>query len=214
MYIIALDGFILKFERLAVIMKTNSPERTWTMGETTTAIPNPIIEKLLSPKSRPWYKKKRNFIRFGIVLAWLTGVIVVMAKYSADVRDIFWIGISGYCGVLLLFTLILAYILQRMLRSKGRIHKMEYFFLLILFVMSLYPVFQLGNFAADIVQGPIILENKIMEQWNPSRGGDKVRTWDGKQYEIVDSEIKLKAGSHYRLQVLEHSKLILDAAEL
>lgn len=184
------------------------------MGETSAAMPNPVIAKLLSPKNGPWYKKKRNVIRIGLVLVCLTGVLVVMAKYSADVRDTFWIGISGYCGVLFLITFIVVHIMEKALRFRAGSHWMEYFILLILFVMSLYPIFQLGYLAADIVQGPIIIEAKVKEQWDPTRGGDKVITSDGKQYEIMDSGIKLETGRQYRLRVLEHSKLILDASEL
>lgn len=84
-------------------------------------------------------------------------------------------------------------------------------FMAFLFLLSFYPLIMLGMVTADIVQGPIDKVIHVEEKWDPKRGGDMVKTSEGTQYEIADRKIKMREGGTYRVKVLKHSKLILEA---
>jgi hypothetical protein len=172
------------------------------------------VLNLLSPESRVWYKKKRTLLRLGLVLAWLVGTVAVWAEYSSEERSVLWMAITGNCGSLLILSYIIVYIMRRARETNGGKEKFLYFIQFVLSVIALYPLFMLGNAAADIVQGPVFVEAKVVDVWDPRRGGDQVKTAGGAQYEIAVQEVKLEPGRNYRLKVLKHSRLILSAAEV
>lgn len=91
--------------------------------------------------------------------------------------------------------------------------KMDSMFLIFLVLLSLFPLIMLGKVTADIAQGPIDRVVKIVDMWDPKRGGDRVSTSEGKEYEIASREVVIRVGHTYRIKVLEHSKLILEAEE-
>ncbi|MGG1658983.1 hypothetical protein [Brevibacillus sp. NRS-1366] len=143
------------------------------------------------------------------MLLWIIGTIAIFAKYTSDERSFLWMGVSGYCGVLLLFSYILGYIMANYIKTK-----FSSFILLVLAIMLLYPLVMIGYVAADVVQGPVIKKVVIQEKWDPRRGGDQVTTSDGDHYEIGGSQVTIETGHKYVIKVFEHSGLILHAREI
>lgn len=164
-----------------------------------------------SPDGRTWYKKKRNLLRMALIVFCLIGMLVVFFKYGGDERKHLWIGIGGYSGVLFFFSFIPTYVFYRIRRRRAGMTKADFGFMAFLVLLSLYPLIMLGMVTADIVQGPIIKVIHVEDKWNPKRGGDMVRTSEGTQYEIADPKTDIREGGTYRVKVLKHSKLILEA---
>ncbi|BFH62961.1 hypothetical protein [Paenibacillus azoreducens] len=178
-----------------------------------TSFPLISVLDLFSPEDRVWYKKKRNIFRIAIVLMCLVGMLVTFLKYTSGEREYLWISTAGYCGVLLVFSYIFTYVVSRMRLRKLGMTKMDSMFLIFLVLLSLFPLIMLGKVTADIAQGPIDRVVKIVDMWDPKRGGDRVSTSEGKEYEIASREVVIRVGHTYRIKVLEHSKLILEAEE-
>lgn len=145
----------------------------------------------------------------GIMLGWLIGTIAIFAKYSLDERSILWMGLSGYCGVLLFFSYIFGYMRTKFIKSR-----FTYFLLVVFAVMLLYLLIMLGKVVADIATGPVIKEVLIEEKWDPRRGGDQVKTSDGDHYEIAGNHVVIEAGRKYVITVFEHSRLIVNSREI
>lgn len=166
---------------------------------------------LFPPDGRVWYKKKRNILRMALIAFCLIGMLVVCFKYGGNVRKHLWIGIGGYSGVLFFFSFFPTYVFYRIRRRQAGPTKADLGFMAFLFLLSFYPLIMLGMVTADIVQGPIDKVIHVEEKWDPKRGGDMVKTSEGTQYEIADRKIKMREGGTYRVKVLKHSKLILEA---
>ncbi|WP_213023620.1 hypothetical protein [Brevibacillus reuszeri] len=145
----------------------------------------------------------------GIMLGCLIGTIAIFAKYALDERSILWMGLSGYCGVLLFFSYIFCYMRTKFIKTR-----FTYFLLFVFAVMLLYLLIMLGKVTADITIGPVTKEVLIEKKWDPRRGGDQVTTSDGDHYEIAGSHVIIEPGRKYVITVFEHSRLIVNSREI
>ncbi|GIO07586.1 hypothetical protein J31TS6_36140 [Brevibacillus reuszeri] len=143
------------------------------------------------------------------MLGCLIGTIAIFAKYALDERSILWMGLSGYCGVLLFFSYIFCYMRTKFIKTR-----FTYFLLFVFAVMLLYLLIMLGKVTADITIGPVTKEVLIEKKWDPRRGGDQVTTSDGDHYEIAGSHVIIEPGRKYVITVFEHSRLIVNSREI
>ncbi|MBJ9987609.1 hypothetical protein [Paenibacillus sp. S28] len=168
---------------------------------------------LVSPPTRVWYQKKRNILRIVLLLLCLVELAIVGVKYDGHVRQFLWIGIAGYCTALLFFSYIFTYVVLRYGKRQSVTRRADLLLAIFIFFLSLFPLIMLGRVTADIVQGPVVKTVHVVEIWDPRRGGDRVRTADGKEYELGYKQIVMESGGTYRIQALEYSGMILAAEE-
>lgn len=174
-----------------------------------------MMHKLAPSEGRVWYRRKRNIARLGIALVWLIGTLAVLAKYTGDVRSHFLIFLGGYCGVLILLSYFYFYMANYIRRTANdRMGWFRFFPLVIIGFLALYALVMIGGVLADTARGPVFKEAEIVSKWNPKRGGDRIKTSDGKEYELSGNHIKVEKGRTYRLKVLEYTNILLDATEL
>jgi len=172
-----------------------------------------FILDIFSPDERVWYRKKRNWLRMCLIALCSAGMLVVFFKYGGNERKHLWIAFGGYCGVLFLFSFFPAYVVYRIRRRQTGMTKADLGFMAFIVLLSIYPLIMLGKVSTDIAQGPVVKVIHIEEKWDPKRGGDMVSTSEGTQYEIAGREVDIEKGGTYRVKVLEHSRLILEAEE-
>lgn len=166
---------------------------------------------LISTPARVWYQKKRNILRIALLMLCLVELIAVGVKYEGHVRGFLWIGIVGYSAALIFFSYLFTYVVLRFGKRQSSTRTADLLFAIFIFLLSLFPLIMLGRVTADIVQGPVVKTVHIIEKWDPRRGGDRVRTADGKEYELGNRQIVMESGGTYRIQALEYSGMILAA---
>lgn len=162
---------------------------------------------------RVWYQKKRNLLRIVLLMLCLAELAIVGVKYDGHVRQFLWMGIAGYSAALIFFSYIFTYVVLRYGKRQSVTRRADLLFAIFIFFLSLFPLVMLGRVTADIVQGPVVKTVHVVEIWDPRRGGDRVRTEDGKEYELADKHIVIETGGTYRIQALEYSGMILAAEE-
>ncbi|WP_145945939.1 hypothetical protein [Paenibacillus sp. Y412MC10] len=162
---------------------------------------------------RVWYQKKRNILRIVLLMLCLVELAIVGVKYDGHVRQFLWMGIAGYSAALILLSYIFTYVVLRIGKRQIFTRIADFLFSTIIIYFSLFPLIMLGRVTADIVQGPVVKTVHVVEIWDPRRGGDRVRTADGKEYELGYKQIVMESGGTYRIQALEYSGMILAAEE-
>ncbi|WP_163874262.1 hypothetical protein [Paenibacillus favisporus] len=162
---------------------------------------------------RVWYQKKRTILRIVLLLLCLIELAIVGVKYDGHVRQFLWIGIAGYSAALIFFSYLFTYVVLRSGKRRFFTRIADFLFSIIMIYFSLFPLVMLGKVTADIVQGPVVKTVHVVEIWDPRRGGDRVRTEDGKEYELGNRQIVMESGVNYRIQALEYSGMILAAEE-
>lgn len=98
--------------------------------------------------------------------------------------------------------------------ANNRMGWFRFFPLVFIGFLALYALIMIGGVLADIARGPVFKEAEIVSKWNPKRGSDRIKTGDGKEYELSGHHVNVEKGRTYRLKVLEHTNIVLDATEL
>ncbi|MBB3126783.1 hypothetical protein FHS19_001437 [Paenibacillus rhizosphaerae] len=136
---------------------------------------------LVSPPTRVWYQKKRNILRIALLILCLGELIAAGVKYEGHVRQFLWRGIAGYSAALIFFSYLFTYVVLRFGKRQPFTRKADLLFDIIMIYFSLFPLIMLGRVTVDIVQGPVVKIVHVVEIWDPRRGGDRIRTADGKE---------------------------------
>ncbi|MFD1954840.1 hypothetical protein ACFSL6_11860 [Paenibacillus thailandensis] len=158
---------------------------------------------------RRWYRRKRNAARIGIVLVWLLCTAAVFAMYDSIVRTVIWTQISMGCAALLFFSIFVP--LAYSVKIKGRGDKSKVVWILGAFIalLVLYAAFMLVVGILDMAAGPAERTVTVAERWDPTRGGDKIKTADGEVYEVFSEKEEMKEGGTYNALVFRYSNVIV-----